>query len=529
MKKSFFLKGISVLVMVFALMTTGCDEDSEKAAASPQQTTRIPMVTDRLVTGGVMLSWPQILDEYGVYQVWRSGGGQVADILIGSSQSSINLNDDGVYEFFDLTDFNNDIKPNTNYTYTVIALPLMNYYNIGRDIGKWAKSITTGTFPAQGSILAKPANVTFVINSEADKVTVTITPPASGNIPNYYHLELVDVSGGGWSPIDNTYTTQLRSNLYNSSGFEDNGEYLVNVQGIYNYDYSGGYSSNYYQDSEDFRTNKQKYETLFANGFTISDYSFSEGYNPSSNSITAFYTIINFTGSNIYKPGVNYIFQRAKKNAMGNPGAYADVELWDGPTNTDKRIELTFDDLGNPSMSSLLYSTLYDKLPFEEADYQYRIKAVKGSQVEYKTSGDSAVYINYSSYVDASISVSVNGTKDVFGFTPSIPYRNMLKDGDKLVVYHVIRDDETFKTGPFMEDSTISFNKTELERATVNTKSLSITANSLPPDEKYLYVQAYIVFADGTRKGVSSWSGPGLDNASSVGQTNGNDIYQLNY
>jgi hypothetical protein len=526
MKKSFFFRGISVLIMIFILMTTSCDEDSGKAAA-PSQQTRIPMVTDKLVTGGVMLSWPQILDEYGVYQVWRGGGGQIADILIGSSQSNINLNDDGVYEFFDLTDFNNNIQSNTNYTYTVIALPLLNYYNIGINIRKWDKKITTGTFPAQGSILAKPANVTFVINSEADKVTVTITPPASGNIPNYYHLELVDVSGGGWNSIGYTYTTQLQSDIYNLSGFEDNGEYLVNVQGIYNYDYSAGYSSNYYQDSEDFRTDKQKYETLFASGFTMSDYSFSEGYNSSSNSITAFHTAINFTGSNTYKPGVNYIFQRAKKDAMGNPGAYADVDLYDSFMTTAKRIDLTFDDLGNPSMSSLLYSTLYDKLPFEEADYQYRIKAVKGSQVEYKTSGNSAVYIRYSSYVDASIYVSVNGAKDVFAFTPSITYRNMLKEGDKLVVYHVIRNDETYQTGPFMEDNTISFNKAELDRATVNTKSLSITANNTPPDEKYLYVQAYIVFADGTRKGVSSWNGAGL--YSFVGQTNGNYIYQLDY
>jgi len=513
MKKRSFFKGIAVLSLIFAMVLASCSNDPEEVVLPNIGN---PVVTEKLVSGGVMLSWPAIIEASG-YQVWRSNGGQPAPLFLNSNPNSSFLYEkDGVYNYYDVVSFTNELKPATKYTYSVIALPS---YADGKDAGRWNKDITTGTFPDQGSRIEKPANVSFVINSEKESITVTITPPASGNIPIYYYVRLLNDKTG--NQIDQDWTAQLEC-VFNNVSLTDGLEFAVNVTGCY-------VDSKYYKESEIFKTEKQKYETLFAADYNLpNSFSIIYSLNTTDSIITDFYVRF-YPGNSSYKPGVNYTLQRAIIDTMGNPGAYSDANFYINDTSTTyKKADFTIDELGNPS-----YATLYDKLDFKEANYQYRMKAEKGVQIEYKSLAYSNSYyhpltvsVKFSNFIT---SVNINVTKDSaaattdkFTFTPSVNYRNMLKDGDKLVIYYVVGEsNSSYQTG-YTESNTITFTQSDLDKTAVTAKTLTLQKNTVA-NQKYLFAQAYLIFEDETKRSVN-WN-----SAAYAGSANGNDVVNLYY
>jgi len=189
MKKA-LLKGIVVLVLLFAIVLAGCDDGT-------QITNKVgnPKVTSRQVTGGLVFSWPPVKDAQG-YQVWRTEG-KNTPINLGYVT---NAEENGIFECWDIVSLTNNLKANTEYTYTVYSIAS---YAV-EDMGKWEKKVKTGDFPAQGSEPAKPT-VDLKIDFGARSFTVTITPPASGIIPNGYWVQLSTTKNGSWNGVDNWF------------------------------------------------------------------------------------------------------------------------------------------------------------------------------------------------------------------------------------------------------------------------------------------------------------------------------------
>jgi len=180
---------VAIIGFSFAACNNGDDDDEVAVVGGVQEVSLLgisnPNVTEKLIVGGVMLSWSPVIGASG-YEVWRNGGGQLAAQKL-AEHNSLSPNYNGMYEYFDIVNFTNELKPNTQYTYTVIAIPLTGV----KDIGKWEKAITTNAFPDQGSKAAKPTDVNMSINLKNKSIAITVTPPATGNIPNAYNIKLI--------------------------------------------------------------------------------------------------------------------------------------------------------------------------------------------------------------------------------------------------------------------------------------------------------------------------------------------------
>jgi len=204
-------------------------------------------------------------------------------------------------------------------------------------------------------------------------------------------------------------------------------------------------------------------------------------------------------------------------DAADNPGAYADVTLYSSSTGTDSSVisvtSVTTDIFSNPSR----IIQLYDRLPVTETNYLYRLKATKGSQTEYKVSDD-PIYINYSDLLEvATIELRKwSSTSTRFTVATGINYRNLLKEGDKVVVYYIKeRGIDSYKTGIFSTDKSVTFTKADLDKAEevgLVEKDL-ITGLSLDNDgtdetKYWIYAQAWLEFANGKKKQVanSEWN-----------------------
>jgi len=186
MKKNFFfLKGILALALVFTLFLAGCKEDDssdekEPAAAAQQPSNKEvnlpgiddPDVTEVIVYDGVILTWSPI-KEADSYEVWRNGGGQKEAKRL-TATKTVTINSDGKCEFFDQVSVTNVLKPGTQYTYTVIAVPLTGV----KDIGTWEKVITfyeplfdTGTVLTIDTVNITTNAITITDNAGIDTVT----------------------------------------------------------------------------------------------------------------------------------------------------------------------------------------------------------------------------------------------------------------------------------------------------------------------------------------------------------------------
>jgi hypothetical protein len=106
------------------------------------------------------------------------------------------------------------------------------------------------------------------------------------------------------------------------------------------------------------------------------------------------------------------------------------------------------------------------------------------------------------------------GNNSTYSVKPLTNYKGLLQANDKVVLYQVIGDYYSYTTGPYVAAS-VSFSKAELEAGTA--KTLTVVKNGTGANYKYLYVQAYLEHADGTKECFNQWGNLYWDyNSSSI-------------
>jgi hypothetical protein len=516
MRKRIFLGGIAAITLVFVLLAAGCsDAVSFHSIAKPD-------VQAKVVTGGVMLSWNPVIEAQG-YQVLRGEKDKTA-VLLATVSNPTDTDKGGIINYFDVANFQNEIKSNTEYTYTVFSIPIG-----AKDVGKWEKKITTGTIPAQGSEAAAPT-VDLAINFGDKSITVTITPPASGNIPNNYWIQFSKYNSNSitnWIRQDPSTQivwtlnasqaqyngTQEQRNLYNMLA-SPSGEYTLRVN-------AGISEAEYYKEANFYL--RKEVEPLFS-GYLYSNYGLIYTTAASVNTATGFYASLDLSNFRT-QPGVTYTVERATVDKFNVPGAYASVSLTRQDTSTTPTsypaVTLDRDVLGN-----LPATTVYDRgLPLKKETYRYRIKAVKDGITDYRIASDITVDpYDYLSNLYLSVGDKTTaGTNDTFKITPSnINYKGILQNDDKVVLYWIRGNNNAYRNG-YTATQSISFSKTEIEAATPAAKDLTVPSSAANNDN--LFVQAWLEKADGEKYQISIFGNASYDYYNS--DNAGNTVYYL--
>jgi hypothetical protein len=503
MKNRDFSKGIGGLLLatllILTLAMTGCENDGLKAGEEVHATPPVidnPEVTATVTSTGVKLSWAPIIDAAG-YIVWRSESGQTGAIQVGNPV----LTKEGFYEVYDLVSKNNALKANTAYTYTVIAQAVSNAINIG----KWEDSVTTGTLAAEGDKVAAPTAVSLVLDSENNTFTVSITYPTTGIVPLYWNATIYKDGSSTGAYSSTTPGPGETSRTYTTSSSLSDGKYSAVVYAsMYQYSSSTGYFAN-----SDNVSSTVDYKALFGGTSTSTPYASLSGpilgTGTASTTITGFRVYISLSSISA-KYGVTYKIQRAEVDDAGNPGTYTDIAPLKQSTTGSGYIALAAGDLTPDILGNLPLATVYDEINSTAAiKYRYRVAAQESGKTEYRTS-TSLVELNTKYVANASLSVGANtpnGTNSTFSITPSNIYKGALQAGDKLELHYVASSaSNAYQNGPYQ--SGVVFSNTELEAGTA--KILTVPANS---SYNNLYVQAYLIFADGTRTNISNIYGSG--------------------
>lgn len=440
-----------------------------------------PVLTAEAVSGGVRLSWNMLIEAEG-YTVYRKLTETTYKALSSSPTLDVNLDvETGVYTYYDLVSDSNGLTANTEYSYTVVA-----YARTAAQNNSKAEAKATPTnIPDKGTQYGTPVAVDFEFDVENNRVTVTVTPPTTGLAPISYQVALYQDT----NYIDNTTFPASATTGEIAWSNPQSGSYRVQVTATGN---------SYYRSSDTVYSAVKTY-TRPAPLFNSSAYinvsttpSLNSGTNPTT--FTGYYAEVSL--NNFYaQDGVTYTVEKAALDANSQPGTWSAVSLKTSQTGGSNLPWPTLDVLGNPSVSS---SVGYDQtlLPVTKASYQYRIKAVKGEQTEYRSG---VVSVDpYNDFSFSSISVdnqTQSGTNKRFGVRPSISYKGILQANDKLVIYWVKGDSNSFQNGPYTDANSITFTKAELEAYPVVAKNIDV------PDTgsgAYVFAQAYFVRADGT-------------------------------
>jgi len=552
MKKSFFLNGISVFILLFALILSGCKDGPQEVINreiyNPIPGIDKPEVAVTIASGGVLLTWFPVI-EAGGYEVWRSGGVQIAAKNLTSNGRSAVQNKNGIFEFYDLVSLNNELLSDTEYTYTVIAVPL----SPAKDIGKWEQNVTTGTIPEQGSQTASPLDVSLDIDLVNKSITVTVYPPEEGNIPDKYQITFENSS--------DTITKYISPDLLTSNSLTftikgiENAEstsdaYLVykmlkNLNNAFYLTVIATLGDDYYFIPADTSIIERKYDPLFGSDAYLSFGTFSISSNAiyetgDSDTIIGFWNSIDLSQIKP-KPYVTYTIERAILDTR-RP-YYRPIPLFSKSSGADTPVDsLTADNFGN-----LLPITVYDReLPASEDIYLYRIKGVKGEVTDYIES--KSINIDFNNYLKGNVSLEiaskaeVNGGNDVyFKITPVYKCKKgLLRDDDKIVLYWLLGGNECYKTVPFNPDDKISFDKQDIEEKPAASQGLTFPKDpgAGKTGHRYLYVQAFLERQNGDRLKFDNidsthWSGGGLYSVGSAKPAiivyNGQYIYRLGY
>ena len=221
--------------------------------------------------------------------------------------------------------------------------------------------------------------------------------------------------------MPNTYTSLRETKASFNWTSQTEGEYAASV-----YAYIGGNSS-YFKNSDATVSAGQKYEALFGSSSPTAI--------TSSGTLTGFSVSTSFNNS--AKPGVTYSVERASVDAAGNAGTYAAVPLLYkdySATSALGAADLTADVLG-----ILPYTSVYDKLPTTPGEYQYRVKATKGTLTQTKEIPSSVTVdpCEEASVSSISIGTATGTDSKTYAVTPALSYKGVLQMGDKLVIYYV--------------------------------------------------------------------------------------------
>jgi hypothetical protein len=486
MMNKHLLSGIPAVLLAFVLIFTACEIPlMEVEGTVGLSTQEAPVVTATAVKGGILLEWNPILDASS-YVVWRKADGAEALQLSGNPLQD---EETGKYRYLDLVSDTNALDANTEYTYTVTAS------GSAKTTAKTEVKATPTDIPAKGMKLDPVTGVTLTLDPDTETISVSWTPAAGAGavLVKQYSISIyMDDTSTNLSA--NVSSGKTKASIAWSSSSQTEGEYAAQVT-------ANAYST-YFKNSDGAVSAARKHEHLFGSG------------NPSvsgpmaiideSKTLKGFYATITLNG--IAKPEVTYSVERAPVNEAGNAGTYAAVGALYTSAASDAAVltaaNLTADVLGN-----LKYSTVYDKsLPAASGKYKYRVKAVKGDVTQTKEISSSVTVDPHSQLSGSSISITVVTTDSTTGaktyaVTPSLTPKGALQTGDKLVIYYVksASSDDVYKTGPYTQG--VEFSKDGLEAA-------SVTENLVIPkatDDAYAYVQAYFVFADGSRQNVTQY------------------------
>jgi hypothetical protein len=516
-KENFFLKGILVLALVFVVFLTGCENDNSPTVVAVTPALSGPVVTAKAVNAGVLLTWPAVI-ETSSYQVWRTTSGQASPIKIGTVSDSTGNQTAGVVAFLDAVDATKEhsLRSNTEYTYSVVAVPAA----VAKDSGRTNVTVRTGNLLPAGEKAAQPVDADLAIDFGTGNVTLTITPPTSGNIPNAYVFNLPGLGSTAvyydGSAASLTYTAALTQTSLLSYYI---GDLTVTINGSLG-------NSTYYQASDPYVL-KKTVAPLFSGDISITGFYIYTS--TTSYAITKFGAKIDLD-SITPKPGVTYTLERAKQtnNPAANwvwttPSLYSTASYSSSTLITD----LTQDIFGNfPAFgvdsttggTSTYSSVVYDQnIPFDEAEgiWTYRLKAERDGITDYRqvsreidfwnlllssTGGEFEILMpEAGNYTD--------GTSR-YKFQPSFDpdYQNLLKDGDKVVIYWVRGGAFAYQYGAFSTANSITFTKQDLTGYTTylkEAKTLSVPRSS--GTNTFLFVQIYLESPNRESKVISSY------------------------
>lgn len=469
-----------------------------------------PDVKYKVVTGGVLLKWEPVIDADG-YEVWRVEKNKPEELIKSFNQTAYEDKDagplGGQFVYADIVSKSNVLKADTDYKYIVIATSTIP----GKDPGKWEKTIKykAEELPAETTQAAAPKNVKLEINYGEQFIKVTITPPDSGNIPIGYWVGIV--KDNNWSPnayIDTfVYADPLAKDpaadiIYITRG--SNARYLDTVGGEF-VAQATGQLSGYFQPSAGLSAPIVKVDTLYnGNGYISSIVrSLVEPGTASSYGELKNYAI----GINLdfqTKNGVKYTLQRADQDEGGATGDFKDVAKVYRRVRNDAGDyvyeEIKWNEID--PVDNVQALTIYETgLTPVKKGYAYRIKAEKdtysdyiGSRTNYKV-----LYVGTEDPLDnlnIKLSLGAKSASGSYSVTPSIDYKNVLKD-EKVIVYYLRSNDPGYG---YTESVTLS--KADLEKREAS-NGVPVKLGNIPDQgttvgtTRNLYLQARLVDKDG--------------------------------
>ncbi|MDR2445873.1 MAG: hypothetical protein LBD58_01065 [Treponema sp.] len=510
-----FYKLVFGALLAATLVLAGCEDGADLNATVNFPAIKAPNVTATAIQDGVKLEWDTDIDAAS-YVVYRRQDGGLDSVV--TSNPSIDPVTGKKYVNDQQNASSNSVKANTKYTYTVRANPSSAH----KESATKEVTVTTGAaFLAKGAELDPPAAVAIELLPDSNEIKATVTPGAHADLARGYWVSIYrdgQYVGGAWinyletTGVYNWTPDKQISGTYTGRALTQNAE-----------------PETFYTSSKTIESAEKVFESLFGTDFSIDgwvDYVVT-GTGATVTTVVNYSAAISLSG---LKPGVTYSVERAPANKLGYAtGDYATVTL-SKLVNADYTAatadDLTPDHLGN-------VGNFYDRtLPAEAGFYVYRIKAVKGGTTQYRPKDGVLLSVDPKQYVSNIVEISV-AAKDVaaagvtkYAVTPSLDYKNILPDGSKLVIYWVKGDYSSYQYGKY--SNTIEFSKAELEAATVAPKSIDV------PDAgtgSYVYAQAYLEFADGTRKSLSSWNvwADGIYTTSSYYDSNDNYIFYAQF
>jgi hypothetical protein len=288
----------------------------------------------------------------------------------------------------------------------------------------------------------------------------------------------------------------------------------------------------YYKDSIYVASAEVAFETLFA-ASTLSSSSTPAVIVDSTttpSTVTGFSVSVDFTSIVKADTGITYSVERADVDDAGNVGkSFAAVTLskWSSSGYVSAGAsDLTPDPLGH------LPTSVEDRtLPVRKAAYRYRVKATKGDVTQTREYSSNSV-VNTNTLIGAlASSVSIGGKTVTnvtagndnysYGVAPSVR-KGILQADDKLLIYYVKGSNSgLYNTGPYA--SVLTFSKAQLEAATPQPLTISKTGS-----DAYAFVQAWLVFADGTERNITSVYGGGVNGGVNYDSL-GNSYVRLDY
>jgi hypothetical protein len=204
-KKFKGILGIGALVLVSTvLILSGCSQPTDFTNTNIEQIPSLsnPVVKVSVYPGVNLLSWDYVKDA-GSYQVTRKDSNGITTILADSISS---LTATTTFVYFDKVGYNNQLKDQENYTYTVIAIPLKIFTSLSSNNGMGSvpavakipawndeTAVNPVWVPAEADVIIRRADTTgdYLEVIWQDPVVDPKTPDAATAVGTNYNVKYV--------------------------------------------------------------------------------------------------------------------------------------------------------------------------------------------------------------------------------------------------------------------------------------------------------------------------------------------------